>query len=58
MGDLAICFLHTPGHTSDSCTIAVTHVNETSTKLPFLFTGDTLLTGSIGSVHEEDYNAV
>ncbi|KRX01614.1 hypothetical protein PPERSA_00321 [Pseudocohnilembus persalinus] len=58
VGELAICFLHTPGHTSDSCTIAVTHVSETSTKLPFLFTGDLLLAGSIGSVHDEDFSAV
>jgi len=45
IGELAICFMYTPGHTDDSCCIAVTHINETSTKLPFLFTGDTLLIG-------------
>ena len=45
IGDLAICLLHTPGHTMDSCTYAITHVNSQSTKLPVLFTGDTLLMG-------------
>jgi glyoxylase-like metal-dependent hydrolase (beta-lactamase superfamily II) len=38
IGDLSVCLLHTPGHTMDSCVVAITHVNETSTKLPILFT--------------------
>jgi len=45
IGDLAVCLFFTPGHTSDSCTFAITHVASESTKLPVLFTGDTLLMG-------------
>lgn len=45
IGDLAICLLHTPGHTDDSCSIAITHISENSTKLPVIFTGDTLHIG-------------
>jgi hypothetical protein len=43
IGDLAICFLFTPGVHYDSHVIAVTHVNETSTKIPVLFSGEHIL---------------
>lgn len=56
IGDLSICFLKAPGHTLDSYIIAITHVNESSTKLPILFTGDTLLLCSVGEI--TDYEAI
>jgi hydroxyacylglutathione hydrolase len=48
IGDLCVCCLHTPGHTSDHCTFVVTHVTPESTKIPFVFCGDTLFTGGCG----------
>jgi hydroxyacylglutathione hydrolase len=48
LGDLCICCLHTPGHTEDHCIFVVTHVTPESTKIPFLFCGDTLFTAGCG----------
>jgi hydroxyacylglutathione hydrolase len=48
IGDLCVCCLHTPGHTSDHCVFVVTHVTAESTKIPFLFCGDTLFTAGCG----------
>ncbi|EAS06397.2 hydroxyacylglutathione hydrolase (macronuclear) [Tetrahymena thermophila SB210] len=50
IGELAVCYLYTPGHSSDSFTIAITQCNENSTKLPIIFTGETLLISSIGDI--------
>ncbi len=48
IGDLCVCCLHTPGHTTDHCVYVVTHVTSDSTKIPFLFCGDTLFTAGCG----------
>jgi hydroxyacylglutathione hydrolase len=48
IGDLCVCCLHTPGHTTDHCVYVVTHVTPESTKIPFLFCGDTLFTAGCG----------
>ena len=45
IGSLAICLLSTPGHTMDSCCWGVTDMGEGGTKIPVLFTGDTLHIG-------------
>lgn len=56
VGELSICFMAAPGHTKDNFMIAVSHApNSTNSKLPILFTGDTLLLSSIGEI--EDLNA-
>lgn len=48
IGDLCVCLLATPGHTSDHCAYVVTHVTPDSTKTPFLFCGDTLFSAGCG----------
>ena len=48
IGDLCVCCLHTPGHTTDHCVYVVTHVTPESTKTPFLFCGDTIFTAGCG----------
>ena len=40
--------MFTPGHTADHVSYIVTHVREDSTKIPFLFCGDTLFVGGCG----------
>ena len=39
IGDLAFACLNIPGHTKEHVAFVVTHVTETSTKIPFLFPG-------------------
>ncbi|EGR27389.1 hypothetical protein IMG5_196590 [Ichthyophthirius multifiliis] len=56
IGDLCVCFLHTPGHKNDFYTIEITQVNDFSTKLPALFTGEMLLVSSLGDF--EEFNAL
>ena len=48
IGELCICCMETPGHTSDHCSFIVTHVTPESNKNPFLFCGDTLFVGGVG----------
>ena len=48
VGQLSICCLHTPGHTHEHVSYVVTHVAPHSTKIPFLFPGDTLFIGGCG----------
>ena len=48
VGDLTICCMETPGHTTDHVSYVVTHVAEGSTKIPFLFCADTLFIGGCG----------
>ena len=48
IGDLCICCMETPGHTSDHCSFIVTHVTPVSNKNPFLFCGDTMFVGGAG----------
>ena len=48
IGDLCICCMETPGHTSDHCSFVVTHVTPVSNKNPFLFCGDTMFVGGAG----------
>lgn len=48
LGELSICCLHTPGHTKEHVSYVVTHVTPESTKIPFLFPGDTLFVGGCG----------
>ena len=50
IGDLTFACLDVPGHTKEHVAFAVTHVTETSTKIPFLFSGDTLFTGGCGRI--------
>lgn len=62
IGELCIACMHTPGHTKSSVCYVVTHVTENSTKIPFIFSGDTLFVGGCGRVfngtHEELYNSL
>lgn len=62
IGELCICCMHTPGHIRSHVCYVVTQVNDTSTKIPFLFTGDTLFIGGCGRVfdgtHEDLYNSL
>jgi hydroxyacylglutathione hydrolase len=44
IGDLALRFLHTPGHTPEHISIVATHPGEVTR----LFTGDTLFVGAVG----------
>ena len=48
VGELAVCCMETPGHTEDHVSFIVTHVTPESTKIPFLFCGDTLFIGGCG----------
>jgi hydroxyacylglutathione hydrolase len=52
LGDLAICCMETPGHTLDHVSFVVTHVTPKSTKIPFLFCGDTMFIGGCGRLFE------
>ena len=45
IGDLTFACLNVPGHTKEHVAFVVTHVTETSTKIPFLFSADTLFIG-------------
>lgn len=62
IGDLCIACMHTPGHLKSHVVYVVTHVTSDSTKIPFLFCGDTLFAGSVGKVfngtYEELYNSI
>ena len=62
IGDLTVACLFTPGHTKTAVTWVVTHVAENSTKIPFLFTGDTVFNGGCGRIfdgtHEEMYDSI
>jgi hydroxyacylglutathione hydrolase len=48
IGDITIACLTTPGHLKEHVAYVVTHVTPTSTKIPFLFCGDTLFIGGCG----------
>jgi len=50
LGDLCICCFFTPGHTKGHVSYIVTEVTETSTKTPFLFSGDALFVGGCGRI--------
>lgn len=50
IGDLTIACLETPGHMDEHVSYVVTHVTPSSTKIPFLFCGDTLFIGGCGKV--------
>ena len=50
IGDLSVCCMETPGHTTDHVSFVVTHVTPDSTKTPFLFCADTLFIGGCGRV--------
>ena len=50
VGDLSFCFMKAPGHCVDNYIIALSHPQ--GTKLPILFTGDTLLLASIGEIED------
>jgi hydroxyacylglutathione hydrolase len=61
-GEFCIACMHTPGHIKSHVCYIITHVTENSTKIPFLFCGDTLFIGGCGRVfngtHEELYNSL
>jgi len=48
IGDLCVCCMETPGHTEEAVSYVVTHVTPDSTKVPFLFSADTLFIGGCG----------
>lgn len=50
VGCMRVQALHTPGHTPGSVSYLVSELGPTASKSPALFTGDTLLTGSIGKL--------
>ncbi|CDW82208.1 UNKNOWN [Stylonychia lemnae] len=52
LGDICICCLESPGHTLDSVSLVITHVTPESTKIPFLFTGNSLEIGGCGKIIE------
>ena len=52
IGEMCICCLATPGHTSDHCSFVVTHVTPESDKTPFLFCGDTIFVAGCGRVFD------
>jgi hydroxyacylglutathione hydrolase len=62
LGELCIACMHTPGHIPSHVCWVITQVTENSTKLPFLFCGDTLFIGGCGRVfngtHEQLYNSL
>mmetsp|Transcript_37007 Transcript_37007/g.38371 ORF Transcript_37007/g.38371 Transcript_37007/m.38371 type:complete len:377 (-) Transcript_37007:78-1208(-) len=62
IGDLCFACMYTPGHLKTHVSYVVTHVAENSTKIPFLFCGDTLFCGSVGKVfngtYEELYDSI
>jgi hydroxyacylglutathione hydrolase len=47
-GELCIACMHTPGHVQSAVSFVVTQVSESSTKIPFLFSGDTVFNGGCG----------
>jgi hydroxyacylglutathione hydrolase len=47
-GELCIACMHTPGHVPSAVCWVVTQVTEDSTKIPFLFCGDTVFHGGCG----------
>lgn len=67
IGDLCIACMYTPGHMKSHVSYIVTHVIDNSdnsykrekqiisNKIPFLFCGDTLFTGSVGKVFNGTY---
>lgn len=74
IGDLCIACMYTPGHMKSHVCYIITHVIDNtdisykrdkqiiSNKIPFLFSGDTLFTGSVGKVingtFEELYDSI
>ena len=48
IGDLSVCCMDTPGHTDDHVCFVIHHISPTSTKIPFLFSADTLFIGGCG----------
>ena len=62
IGDICFACMFTPGHLKSHVSYIVTHVTNDSTKIPFLFCGDTLFHGSVGKVfngtYEELYDSI
>lgn len=62
IGDLTIACLFTPGHLKSHVAFVVTQVNDSATKIPFLFCGDTLFIGGCGRVfnctHDELFDSL
>jgi hydroxyacylglutathione hydrolase len=61
-GELCVACMHTPGHTKSAVCWVITQVSENSTKIPFLFCGDTVFIGGCGRVFngtiEELYDSI
>jgi hydroxyacylglutathione hydrolase len=61
-GELCVACMHTPGHLKNAVCWIVTQVTEDSTKIPFLFCGDTVFHGGCGRVFkgtvEELYDSI
>jgi hydroxyacylglutathione hydrolase len=55
IGDFCIACMYTPGHKKSHVCYVITHLNDTSTKVPFLFSGDLLFIGGCGKVLDGTY---
>jgi len=58
IGDITIACLDTPGHMEEHVSFIVTHVTAESTKIPFLFCGDTLFVAGCGWVFTGKYDVM
>lgn len=55
IGEFCISCIYTPGHKKSHVSYVITHVSDVSTKVPFLFCGDTLFIGGCGRVLDGTY---
>ena len=55
LGEFCIACMYTPGHKKSHVSYIITHVADNSTKVPFLFCGDTLFIGGCGKVLDGTY---
>lgn len=55
VGDICIACYHTPGISKSQVSYIFTHVTKDSTKIPFLFSNDTLYHGAVGKIINGSY---
>lgn len=58
IGEITIACLDTPGHLDEHVSFVITHVTPKSTKIPFLFCGDTMFVGGCGKVFTGKYDVM
>lgn len=58
VGDICIACFHTPGISKSQVSYVFTHVTKDSTKIPLLFSGDTLHHGGIGKIINGSYEEI